>query len=289
MDYWAMLLAYLTDSQQLTTSDKDCLQPPTTQESLMEPHPYCGISHGVIRVLRDTGILIFSYRKQMSKVSFMTEAHVDIFRHALRKARRLERILLAHRLPDLLQIKDTGDPQTPLKHLELMDDAYRYTGLLQLYRVFPDLLIERYAPWNKEKVLQPALGAESPTDEERQIWLTELALHVINILEDIPFESHTRSAQPFIMVAVSSELALNSQQNPLDRGFESLDELPFRVTKARKFLSSRLAAYTHILPLQKTRAISKLINHIWAALDAGEKQVYWLDVAYEKKMGTMFG
>ncbi|KAG8672003.1 hypothetical protein FPOAC2_05369 [Fusarium poae] len=289
MDYWAMLLAYLTDGQNLRASRKQ--SPPATarQERMVEPHPYCGISNGVIKILRDIGIIIFHYRKGMSKINFMTEEHVDVFRHSLREARRLERVLLAYRPPDLSQIKDPGDPQTPLKHLELMDKAYRCTGLLQLYRVFPDLLNERYTPWDKEKILQPLPRTKSPTIEERQTWLTELALHVITILETIPFESHTRSAQPFIMVAVSSELALSSKQTPLEDGFESLDHLPFRVTKARKFLASRLSAYTRILPLQKTRAISQLINDIWAILDAGQTQVYWLDVAYEKKMGTMFG
>ncbi|GKU22047.1 unnamed protein product [Fusarium langsethiae] len=289
MDYWAMLLAYLTDTQKFRRSEKECPSVASTQARFLEPHPYCGVSNGVIRKLRDIGILIFHYRKQMSKISFMTEEHIDIFRQSLREARRLERVLLAHQPPDVSQIKDPGDPQTPLKHLELMDEAYQYTGLLQLYRVFPDLLIERYAPWDKEGILQPLPGTKVPTVEERQMWLTELALHITSILETIPFESHTRSAQPFIMVAVSSELVLSSEQITLDNGFESLDHLPLRVTKVRKFLASRLAAYTHILPLQKTRAISQLISHIWAALDAGEQHVYWLDVAYEKKMGTMFG
>ncbi|RGP76896.1 c6 zinc finger domain [Fusarium longipes] len=289
MDYWAMLLAFLTDSQQLDTSERNSASFPASQARRVEPHPYCGISHSIIKTLRDTGILIFSYRKKMSKISFMTEEHADTFKRALSKARRLERLFLSHRLPSLSHIEDPGDPQTPLKHLQLMDEAYRYTGLLQLYRVFPDLLNERYEPWDKDRILQPVPGTKIPTSKERQNWLNELSLHVIDILEDIPFESGTRSAQPFIMVAVSSELVLDSQQTPLNDAFESLNQLPFRVAKARKFLASRLAAYTHILPLQKTKAISQLINHIWAALDAGEQQVYWLDVAYEKKMGTMFG
>ncbi|CAG7563649.1 unnamed protein product [Fusarium equiseti] len=285
MDYWGMLLAYLTDSQESDVPDTNS----ASQMNLIEPHPYCGISNQIIKVLRSIGLLIFRYRKEMSNIGFMTERHLDIFRDALRHARRLERVLLAHRLPDLSQIQDPGDPQTSLIHLKLMDDAYRHTGLLQLYRVFPDLLIERYAPWDKTNILQPVPETKMPNAEERQVWLTELALHVTKILEEIPFESRTRSAQPFIMVAVSSELVIKSEQTSGNGGFESLDQLPFRVGKARKFLASRLAAYTHILPLQKTRAISQLINHIWSALDAGEQHVYWLDVAYQKKLGTMFG
>jgi len=285
MDYWGMLLAYLTDSEGSNIQDTTS----ASQTNLIQPHPYCGISNQIIKVLRSIGLLIFRYRKQTSNIGFMTERHLDIFRDAIRRARRLERVLLTHHLPDISQIQDPGDPQTSLIHLKLMDDAYRHTGLLQLYRVFPDLLIERYAPWDETNILQPVPETKVPSAEERQVWLTELALHVIKILEEIPFESRTRSAQPFIMVAVSSELVINSEQTSGNGGFESLDQLPFRVGKARKFLASRLAAYTHILPLQKTRAISQLINHIWSALDAGEQHVYWLDVAYQKKLGTMFG
>ena len=285
MDYWGMLLAYLTDSERSEVSDTTF----AGQKNFIEPHPYCGISRQIIKVLRSVGALIFAYRKNTSNIGFMTEQHMDTFRDALRQARRLERVLLAHKLPDLSHIKDPGDPQTSLTHLKLMDDAYRYTGLLQLYRVFPDLLIDRYSPWDKANILHFVPEAKIPSAEERQVWLTELALHVIKILEDIPFESRTRSAQPFIMVAVSSELVINSEQTSGNGGFASLDQLPFRVSKARKFMASRLAAYTHILPLQKTRAISQLINYIWSALDAGEQHVYWLDVAYQKKLGTMFG
>ncbi|KAF4465385.1 C6 zinc finger domain [Fusarium albosuccineum] len=295
MDYWAMLLAYLTDSQQLGDYRRNSGTGPTVQTRLLEPHPYCGISHEMIKVLRDTGILIFRYRKHMSTVKFMTEKDVDVFRVALREARRLERILLAHRPPDLSQVKDPGDPKTPLKHLELMDEAYQYTGLLQLYHVFPDLLNERYAPWDKNNILRPLPADKTPTVEERQFWLTKLAMHILAILRDIPFESRTRSAQPFIMVAVSSELRRNPQhlQTPGSGSAEIdlpiIDQASIEVARARKFLGSRLAAYTHILPLRKSRVIFELINHVWAALDAGEQDVYWLDVAYEKNLGTMMG
>jgi transcription factor-like protein len=289
MDYWAMLLVYLTDSSQLGDYRRRSTVDPLPPSA--EPHPYSGISHEMVRVLTDAGILIFQYRKHMSSVRFMTERDFDVFKNALREARRLERVLLAHRTPDLSRFRDPGDPKTPLKHLGLMDEAYRCTGLLQLYRVFPDLLAERYAPWDRDRLLSPLPAQGEPTPRERQAWLTKLAMHILGILRDIPFESRTRSVQPFVMVAAASELRRDPhhlQQSSDDAAF-SIDKTSIEVARARKFVGSRLAAYTHILPLRKSRVIFELINSVWSAMDAGEEDVYWLDVAYEKKLGTMMG
>jgi hypothetical protein len=243
----------------------------------------------MVRVLTDIGILIFQYRKHMLNLVFMAEKDVDTFKNALREARKLERTLLAHRSPQLSLFKDPGDPNTPLKHLELIDEAYRCTGLLQLYRVFPDLLGERYAPWDKNDLLRPLPSDNPPTTRERQTWLTQLAVHILDILQQIPFESRTRSAQPFLMVALSSELRKHEQHVCHDGQDVALDKTSIQVARSRKFISSRMAAYTHILPLRKSQVICELINHVWALMDAGQQDVYWLDIAYEKKLGTMMG
>ncbi|KAF5511297.1 Beauvericin cluster-specific repressor BEA4 [Colletotrichum siamense] len=297
MDYWAMLLAYLTDSHQLGNCDRNSPFGPaeSAKSKSEEPHPYSGISRDTVKILADIGVLVFQYRKRISKVKFLTENDIDVFRTALREARKLERVLLAHRSPDLSQVKDPGDPKTPLRHLQLIDEAYRCTGLLQLYRVFPDLLNERYAPWDKDYLLRPLPSDKTPTAQERQTWLTKLAMHILGILREIPFESRTRSAQPFIMVACSSELRRNPQHLQSasvaagDLDVLAIDPASIEVARARKFVLSRLAAYTHILPLRKSRVISELIDQIWSALDSGSTDVYWLDVAHEKNLGTMMG
>ncbi|WKT46931.1 Zn(2)-C6 fungal-type DNA-binding domain [Fusarium oxysporum f. sp. vasinfectum] len=295
MDYWAMLLVYLTDKNELGEYHREERVGPPNLTKPIEPHPYSGISQDMVRALTDTGILIFQYRKHMSTMKFMTESDLDVFRTALREGRRLERMFLAHQVPSAVQTKNPGDPKTPLKHLELMDEAYRCTGLLQLYRVFPDLLNERYSPWNKDHILRPLPAHQVPTKQERQLWLTQFALHILGILEEIPFESRTRSAQPFVMVAISGELRQNSHSlqgsgvSITDTGVLSIDSVSIEVARARKFVSSRLSAYTHILPLRKSQVILELINQVWSAIDEGQEDAYWLDIAYEKKLGTMMG
>ncbi|EWG41311.1 hypothetical protein FVEG_03449 [Fusarium verticillioides 7600] len=295
MDYWAMLLVYLTDKNELGEYHREERIGPANLMKPIEPHPYSGISQDMVRALTDTGILIFQYRKHMSTMKFMTESDLDVFRTALREGRRLERTFLAHQVPSAVHTKNPGDPKTPLKHLELMDEAYRCTGLLQLYRVFPDLLNERYSPWSKNHILRPSPAHQVPTKQERQLWLTQFALHILGILEEIPFESRTRSAQPFVMVAISGELRQTSRSfcgsevTITDPGILSIDGISIEVARARKFVRSRLSAYTHILPLRKSQVILELINQVWSAIDDGQEDAYWLDIAYEKKLGTMMG
>ncbi|KAI1034455.1 hypothetical protein LB504_004363 [Fusarium proliferatum] len=295
MDYWAMLLVYLTDKNELGGYRREERIGPPNVTKPVEPHPYSGISQDMVRALTDTGILIFQYRKHMSTMKFMTESDFDVFRTALREGRRLERTFLAHQVPSAVHTKNPGDPKTPLRHLELMDEAYRCTGLLQLYRVFPDLLNERYSPWDKDHILRPLPAHQVPTKKERQQWLTHFALYILGILEDIPFESSTRSAQPFVMVAISGELRQyshdlqGSEVSVTDPGLLSIDILSIEVARARKFVSSRLSAYTHILPLRKSQIILELINQVWSAIDDGQDDAYWLDIAYEKNLGTMMG
>jgi hypothetical protein len=288
LDYWAMLLAFLTDRKDLggyypgtISANRPSVPRPR------DPHPYSGLSQETVKFVTEIGILIFQYRKRISTLKFIAEEDMDAFRQALRSARRLERGLLAHRVPESFEFNDTGDPNTPLSHLQAIDEAYRCTGLLQLYRVFPDLLNERYAPWNKEHILKPVPSERPPTTQERQAWLTKLGTHILDILQGIPFDSSTRCVQPFIMAAVSSELKHDVGRQTADQF--GLDTSSIGILRARKFVCSRLAAYSHILPLQKSKVILELIECVWKALDRDERDVYWLDVAQEKGLTTLMG
>ncbi|KAJ2983011.1 hypothetical protein NQ176_g1007 [Zarea fungicola] len=301
MDYWTMLLAFLTDGKELELEQHRAqtrvaghYQGPKKEA---EPHPYVGISHDMVRALGKVGSLVFRHRKILSGVKFLTEDDFDVFRAAIQEARRLERVFLAHRTPDLSGVADPGDLKTPLKHLELIDEAYRCTGLLQLYRVFPDLLKERYRPWEADELLQPLPSDRVPTESERNQWLTDFALHILGVLQEIPFESRTRSAQPFLMVAISSELRIPKASSvptefnncPGSSALPGLDTTSINTARARKFVSSRLAAYTHILPVRKSQVILDLTSEVWRAMDSGKRDVYWLDIATEKQLKTMMG
>lgn len=284
LDYWGMLLAFLTDEFELQSShDPNSMSPPRVL-----PHPFSGTSHATVRTLSHIGSLILRYKKQISSMIFMTEADIRAFRRALAEAQTLEEALLLYQAKECYWLSGTGDERTNLKDLKNIDEAYRCVGLLQLYRVFPDLLIRRYRPWSKDELLNPPEPSKIPTPMERGHWLTCLALHTIELLRAIDFSSRTRCVQPFILVATSSELQFVTQQSQ-NEASNDISEFDLSIAAARQFIRVRLSAYTHILPLRKVRVINDLISAIWEEIDAGNKNAYWLDVALKKNMATMMG
>ncbi|RSL52728.1 hypothetical protein CEP53_007994 [Fusarium sp. AF-6] len=272
VDYWGMLLSYFTDTS--TTLDSDPFIGP--EEPADEPalHPFVGISDQTIKMLTDVGRLVFQYRRRVSAIKFITEADLDFFRSRIREAHM-------------------GDPKTTLAHLAKIDEAYQYVGLLQIYRVFPDLLAERYRPWDKEHILLVQPPSKIPSKAEMDSWLTCLALHTLDLVREIPFESRSRSIQSLIFVAVSNELRHGpldaSSLGAVDDQARGLGQSVIEVARARSFIRSRLSAYAAVLPLRKVANVLELVSSIWSALDEGQSDVYWLDICTQKELSTLMG
>ncbi|KAH8172548.1 fungal specific transcription factor domain-containing protein [Sarocladium implicatum] len=289
VDYWTMLLSFMTDMSNVT-SPHSKLKSATASKARVVPHPFTGISQDIIKILSDVGSLVYRHLSRKQKAQFITDADLTFFSRCIRQARNLERQLLQHRPASSQRMDDLGDPNTTLEHLKKIDDAYRFTGLLQIYRVFPDLLIERYSPWSDEDVLNVSTEPVSSTKADRALWLRSFAMHILSILQDIPFESRTRCLQPFILVACSSELA----RSPIDHddlgSVDASDELlrdNIDLMRARDFVQSRLASYRHVLPLRKISQVQEVVKEVWSLLDHGASDVYWLDVCIQKKLVTL--
>lgn len=296
MGYWRMLLSFLTEDASLRSGRSVSIIGPTYNSDKILPHPFSGISGRIVDLVAETGVLVFQHRRFTSNLRYMRESDVNYFQKTLSKARWLEKELLSYTRGPPESILDPGDPRTKVLDFENIDEAYRCTALLQLYRVFPDLLADRYEPFNSEIFLLRSHATGSPTEQERETWLTKLSMYILSLLRQIAFESGTRCMQPFIFVAVSSELRLNhatSLSTPAYATLNEFDERPdagqIEISRARQFILSRLAAYEHVFPLPKVREIVKLVNHIWSELDIGRSDVYWVDVAYNRNLGTMMG
>ncbi|KAJ4180205.1 hypothetical protein NW755_011893 [Fusarium falciforme] len=244
-------------------------------------------------MLADIGRLVYQYRRRVSAIKFVTEADLDFFKSQIREARILEKRLLPYRPLDTSRLQDMGDPRTTLAHLAKIDEAYQYVGLLQIYRVFPDLLAERYRPWDKEHILSPRPPSKIPSKAEMDSWMTSLALHTLDLVREIPFESRSRSIQPLIFVAVSNELRRGPQDvaslGAADDQARGLGESIIEVARARNFIRSRLSAYAAVLPLRKVANVLELVTSTWSALDEGQSDVYWLDICTQKELSTLMG
>lgn len=286
--FWRMLLAFTTEElPQLGSAAPNLIGPRSTVQCSL-PHPWTGTATDIIKVLSDVGTLIYSLRKRLRGVTFMTAADIHYMEEAISKARRLESILLNYQPVDMTTVLDPGDIKTPKEHLREIDKAYRALALLQLYRVFPDLLSQRYQPWEDDDLLRPRACSKEPSARECDTWLTHLAVYVIAILKEIPFESRTRSVQPFFFVAVATELRLD-HNNDLHGSDQPFPLVSAQAAQARRFIRSRISAYKHMLPIKKTQMFYDVVQQLWSDLDSKKAHVYWLDILSDRGLETIMG
>ncbi|KAJ5994143.1 Aflatoxin biosynthesis regulatory protein [Penicillium sp. IBT 35674x] len=142
--YWEMLLSFVADNDSAMFSDKSCAS--SMEESLVlrrVPHPWTGIARDAQFTVHEVGRLVRRERKRIRARTFTSHDDIRRAQMAIEKARELEERLLNLAHLTEAEIVSTGDDETPVWHLLTVAEVYRCTGLIQLYRVFPDLLRNR--------------------------------------------------------------------------------------------------------------------------------------------------
>ncbi|KAL3474636.1 fungal-specific transcription factor domain-containing protein [Aspergillus californicus] len=315
--YWEMLLSFVADDAAVLPAPPT----PSNTESLVlqrVPHPWTGIARDTQYTVQEAGRLVRAERKRIRCRRFTSQADIAEAQNALEKARELEERLLALAHPTEAEIVSPGDDETPVWHLLTMAEVYRCTGLLQLYRAFPDLL-QRRLPLQHHSPTQPPTDPFQPhthhdqpsnppwfndpsylhqpeTSEEvyHNNWLTEFALTTLSRLKTIPLESRTRCLQPLLLVATSSELRLPPQPTPSlsDPGTgygPCISSHALDVAQTRRFILGRLTSFLHVLPPKPITVCLELVQEVWKRMDAGDSEVYWMDVMIEKGWETTMG
>jgi hypothetical protein len=143
--YWEMLLSFVADNDRILLSDNSRSASSTGESLVLQrvPHPWTGIARDTQFTVHEVGQLIRRERKRIRSRRFTCQDDIARAQLAIEKARELEERLLALAYPSEAEIVSPGDDDTPVWHLLTMAEAYRCTGLMQLYRVFPDLLHSR--------------------------------------------------------------------------------------------------------------------------------------------------
>lgn len=142
--YWEMLLSFVADNDNMAFSDTS--RASSMGESLVlqrVPHPWTGIARDTQFTVHQVGRLVRRERKRIRSRQFTSQDDIMRAQMAIEKARELEERLLGLAHPTEAEIVSPGDDDTPVWHLLTMAEVYRCTGLMQLYRVFPDLLRNR--------------------------------------------------------------------------------------------------------------------------------------------------
>lgn len=321
--YWEMLLSYVADHNTLARA-KTGLQ--MTTDSILSqrvPHPWTGIARDTQFTVHEVGRLIRRERNRVRARRFTSQGDIAQAQKAIQKARELEARLLSLAHPAETEIVNPGDDDTPVWHLLAMAEVYRYTGLIQLYRVFPDLLrsrlqrgdqsfnlgLDNHSPFSvsSEASTNPLAeltdgvfsdtGGDSECDEDaadlpesvRNEWLTRFALTAMARLKTIPLESRTRCVQPFLLVASSSELRLPPVDENSSGDGLNLSSHAIEVSRTRKFILGRLGSFLHVLPPKPIHVCLQLVKEVWNRMDAGEANVYWMDVMIDNGWETTMG
>ncbi|KAF2162133.1 hypothetical protein M409DRAFT_69344 [Zasmidium cellare ATCC 36951] len=293
MVHWEMYLAYAADPEAIQPSQTLMLPAPYLA-SQQSAHPWTGVAPETSALVGSIGRLVRKNRLLCLNQQFVTQSHIQQMAQDLTTARALEAQLLACQHPDPEDVASTGDKSTPTWHLTAIADLHRYIGLLQLYRVFPDLLSDRLAQDSDVDALIAGSEPVPATQAQRNGWLTSFALEGLKLLESIPPESGTKDFQAFLLVALASELACEtkptSSMDIINQSSSLEDTLITKeldVNIMRKFVLDRLHALLGAIPPKPIRVCLDIVKETWRNIDNGQQNVYWLDVVIQNGWETI--
>ncbi|KAF2090227.1 hypothetical protein K490DRAFT_6809, partial [Saccharata proteae CBS 121410] len=300
--YWEMLMGFVNEESQFDprqpwnspTLGQLGLSPsnPRTHRSgniavdKYLPHPWTGIAPKVQMIFAEIGRLVRHQRT--AKIYGNPEAsyHSTYWEQTLAWAAVLEEELLGSDMPLAEDLIDPGDEKTSKDDFIAVAEAYRCAGLLEIYRVFPDILKKRLGDsqgWEQTGIrsLTPSTPGTAREATDMRIWLNSLALHILSLLESLPSSSGTGATQPILLVAAAGELRFVSSLDYFD--IYANNE---KIRHARRFVRNRMQEFTMRLPSKPLHRMIELIEEVWRKLDAGQ-DVFWLDVMVQNGWQTV--
>lgn len=293
MVYWEMVNSFVADDTRV--QDWDSLAPEycesgivvepqdqhpsceIVQEIDLSPHPWTGVNPQSQMLLAEVGRLI--RRVRVSKSSISPAEATQGYELAL----DLEEQLLAC-------CSEAGSPDMSREFLRTEDDLLilsavtRDCGLLEIYRVFPDILQRRLH--KKGKAVAPQIGTDS--FQLSLDWLTAEAIRILKQLERIPSSSYVKAHQLLPLLITAAELRFSFHE-PYQ---STLSELHLGIGWARRFTKTRLECLATQIPAKPVRTVLALLNEVWLRLDTAislPSDIFWIDVMVEKDLHTIPG
>jgi hypothetical protein len=327
--YWDMLAGYVDDDvDELgfgafeisdNTSESPGDSPAASEEKVQVfPHPWTGVAPRVQQMFAQVGRVVRRYRKALAEdAASMNMLSLDLgfdvqypqdslaTLDAISKAQSIEEELLAFTPPSIAKLVDAGDENTPVQQYIYLAEAYKYGALLEIYRIFPSILLKRVPLTgnNLGTVASAVSGSEEvfdflpdSTQQSPDDFLVSLAIHTISLLEKLPSNSGTRCLQPIVHIVAASELRFSSPSNadplspfiPVSSIFNSLTNREVDIASARRFVVTRLQEFQLSLPAKPVVKALELIQETWARADLGQ-DVYWMDVMEQMGWESIFG
>lgn len=290
MVFWELLLTFVADGSEVQSCQSPIgpvLQGPRAKRLA---HPWTGVARDAIQLVADVGRLVQAHRRRHKTQRFITKSYIEQLSQDLAAARELERRLLGCQHPGFDSIVHPEDELTPVWHLTHLAELYRYAGLGQLYRVFPDILAEKLASVNGDNVVPSINGLAHISNQSPDEWLTAFTIEALCLLETMPLNSGTRDFQPFLLVLFSNELvcerssAIDMESSP---DYPDINGTFAEVAVMRELVLDRLVACLRLIPPKPIRVCIDIVKETWRRIDAGQEGVYWMDVMMGKGWETI--
>ncbi|KAL3484943.1 fungal-specific transcription factor domain-containing protein [Aspergillus germanicus] len=291
MAFWESLASFHLD-QPVTVVDylwDAC----TNMSDPLYPNPLTGFSTPLFIHLAKVGTLSRHLRllKSLSSLSDSDTQREDMYSSLFVQARSLEIAVRSFVPAPSDKSPGTGDAFTPASHLQTMAQVYQLTILLELYRLFPELLI-----WTD-------YGAPSSfTSSDRKDVLVTLAINILTLLVSIADTSRTKAIQilPYLIAGSalqgSPELQSNRSVLPLNiedprTGIMSLSSNVTTIQYWRSITLEKISGLHAYVGLDSVDHARRIVEGVWIRADTlrPQEMVSWIDVMTDEKLSTFFG
>ena len=272
--YWEMVMAFVSGegfrSSPAWTSDPSVFPWAGPVTATVIPHPWTGVAPRVMLLFAEVGHLVQNY------ATSDRQAREDL--KLVASVIKLEEDLLSVSIPTEDQIADVYDDLTSKNDFVAFAEATRCAALLQVYRVFPDILRRRLGAGTLN--INSYIGIIEPNIGSNMIgsWLVGLAMHVLNLLASIPAYSGVRCVQLLPLATAAFEL----------RSAPGASYSDVEIARFRDFVIGRLQLLADRLPLKPILRTMQVLQEVWRRNDRGD-EVFWLNVMIDKNWKTFLG
>jgi len=270
--YWEMVAAFVSGeglrSPLALTVDASNFPWAGPLATTVIPHPWTGIAPRVMLLFAEVGRLVQDHAISAGQ----PRTDLDL----VASATKLEEDLLSVHIPTEDEIADVHDELTSKNDFIVSAEATRCAALLQIYRVFPDVLQWRLNTRNFE--INPHMGIIEPNSGGNMSgsWLIGLAMHVLNLLASVPLHSGVRCVQLLPLATAAFELRATCSYSDVE------------VARYREFSIGRLQVLAGRLPSKPISRIAQLLKEVWRRNDRGDN-AFWLTVMIDKNWKTFLG
>ena len=255
------------------------------QRTPLAVHPWTAILPEVHFALAEIG-LILRRRRTVAPI-FDRRVEKGTFQSDEYWAGRLEQFLHVLKIPGVEDVVDYLDSRTPVEDLILVSRAYKGTGLLEIYRAFPNVLWTRLEnDPTLESLNQDLCVDQAGFANELDARLTAIAISTLKLVEPIKISSGACRLLPIILTSSASQLRLpeyteessDSDREPYDKALEY-----------RFLVEARMMDLSRRYPQKPLLQMIDIIKEVWQRLEDGEPRPHWMDVAHEKGWQTDMG